>query len=106
MKIERETLVIQMTDEMKIMAEDFEKKKRMNVDQIPHMELPPQCQNVSPLISAIIWARQFKLKIESNMMGVRQLFKDVEQMQRLEEQAARLMNDIGNYEQKLYGGWK
>lgn len=29
MKIERETLVIQMADEMKVMAEDFDKKKRL-----------------------------------------------------------------------------
>jgi hypothetical protein len=32
MKIERETLVIQMADEIKLMAEEFDKKKRLNVD--------------------------------------------------------------------------
>ena len=57
MKIERETLVIQMADEIKLMAEEFDKKKRLNIDQIPHIEMPPQCQNVSPFIAAIIWAR-------------------------------------------------
>ena len=83
--MERETLVIQMADEMKVMAEDFDKKKRLSIDSIPHIEKPPQCQNASPVISAIIWARQLKLKIESNMMGARQLFQDVDQMSRLEE---------------------
>lgn len=47
-----------------------------------------------------------KLKIESNMMGARQLFKDVEKMQMLEQQAQKMINEIGNYEQKLYKDWK
>lgn len=46
------------------------------------------------------------MKIESNMMGARQLFKDVDQMQKLEQQASKLMNDIGAYEQKLFTDWK
>lgn len=80
MKMERETLVIQMADEMKVIAEDFNKKKSLPVDSIPFIEKPPQCQNVSPIIGAIYWARQLKLKVESNMLGARQLFRDVDQM--------------------------
>lgn len=43
MKMERETLVGQMAEEMKMMAEDFDKKKRLSIDAIPHIEKPPQC---------------------------------------------------------------
>lgn len=67
MRLERENLITEMTEEIKIMAQDFNTKKKAGIDQVPGIEKPPQCQNVSPIISAIIWARQFKLKIESNM---------------------------------------
>jgi hypothetical protein len=43
MKMDRETLVIGMADEMKVMAADFDKKKSLGVDAIPHIEKPPQC---------------------------------------------------------------
>ena len=40
MKIDRETLVIQMADEVKMMNEEFDRKRKLNVESIPHTEMP------------------------------------------------------------------
>jgi len=95
-----------MTEEIKIMAQDFNNKKKANVDQVAGIEKPPQCQNTSPVISAIIWARQFKLKIESNMQAARSLFSDVKTMDELQNQSKVLFKDISQYEKRLYEDWK
>jgi len=55
---ERENLVNEMTGEIKKIGEDFAMRTGQSIESIPGMEKPPQCQNVSPVISAIIWARQ------------------------------------------------
>jgi len=54
---ERENLVTQMIGEVKIMANDFNMRTGQSIESIPGMEKPPQCNNVSQTISAIIWAR-------------------------------------------------
>jgi dynein heavy chain 2 len=54
---ERENLVTEMIAEVKKMGDDFAARAGRGIKSIPGMEKPPQCQNVSPVISAIIWAR-------------------------------------------------
>ena len=80
---ERENLVVQMIGELKRMAEDFNMRTGQSIESIPGMEKPPQCQNVSPVISAIIWARQLSQKIESNSMAAKSLFMGVPALQKL-----------------------
>jgi len=55
---ERENLVTQMIGEVRKMAEDFAMRTGQSIESVPGLEKPPQCQNVSAVISAIIWARQ------------------------------------------------
>lgn len=38
-----------------------------SLDAIPGHEKPPQSSNVSDTVSAIIWSRQLKLKIQNNL---------------------------------------
>ena len=66
---ERENLVTQLIGEIKKQGEDFNMRTGQSIESVPGVEKPPQCQNVSPVISAIIWARQLSQKIESNMMA-------------------------------------
>jgi len=65
------------------MADDFRARTSKGADAASASEKPPQCQNVSPAISAIIWARQLSKKIESNLAAAKSLFRDVPALQRL-----------------------
>jgi hypothetical protein len=57
---------------------------------IPGKEKPPQCQNVSPIISEIIWARQLSKKINSNIVAAKSMFKDIQALKGLERTAESL----------------
>ena len=87
---ERENLVTQMIGEVKRMAEDFAMRTGQSIESVPGLEKPPQCQNVSPVISAIIWARQLNQKIESNSMAAKSLFMGVPALQKLLSEATDL----------------
>ena len=67
-----------MIGEIKKQAEDFNMRTGQSIESVPGVEKPPQCQNTSPTISAIIWARHLSQKIESNMSAAESLFKDLD----------------------------
>ena len=63
---ERESLLVQLTSDVHKTKEDFEARTGQSLEQIPGMEKPPQTNNVSDVVSAIVWARQISQKIQSN----------------------------------------
>jgi hypothetical protein len=79
-----------MIAEVKKMGGDFAARAGQGIKSIPGMEKPPQCQNVSPVISAIIWARQLASKIDSNIQAAGGLFKDLPALKTLETVADNL----------------
>ena len=91
---ERKTLVTQMVGEVKRMAEDFNMRTGQSMESIPGMEKPPQCQNVSAVISNIIWARQLSQKIDSNRMAAQSLFMDLPELRELVAEANDLRLSI------------
>lgn len=102
---ERENLVTEMIAEVKKMNDDFTARTGQGGKSIPGMEKPPQCQNVSPVISAIIWARQLSQKLDSNISAAGSLFKDLPALKKLEAVAANLRQDIREYETGLFQEW-
>ena len=48
-----------------------------SLDAIPGQEKPPQSQNVSETVSAIIWSRQLKLKVTNNLKVAKGLLADL-----------------------------
>lgn len=46
--------------------EEFEARTGQSLEQIPGMEKPPQSQNASETVGALIWARQLGLKLQQN----------------------------------------
>lgn len=95
-----------MVGEIKKMGEDFNMRTGQSIESIPGMEKPPQCQNVSPVISAIIWARQLSQKIESNILAARSLFMDLPALQGLVRGADELRKNIKSYERGLFEEWQ
>jgi len=87
---ERENLVMQLIGEIKKVGEEFNMRTGQSIETIPGMEKPPQCQNVSPTISAIIWARQLFQKIDSNMIAAKSLFSDIPALKKLISEAQEL----------------
>jgi hypothetical protein len=88
------------------MAEDFSMRTGQSIESVPGMEKPPQCQNVSPVISAIIWARQLSQKIESNTLAAKSLFLDLPALKKLVQEASDLRQSIGAYERGLFEEWQ
>jgi dynein heavy chain 2, cytosolic len=103
---EREDLVARMLAEVEKMAEDFSVRTGQSMESIPGMEKPPQCQNVSPVISAIIWARQLSQKIDSNLQAAKSLFMDLPSLQRLVAAATDLRASISAYERGRFEDWQ
>ena len=60
---ERESLLVQLSSEVKKTKEEFEARTGQSLEQIPGMEKPPQTNNVSDTVSAIVWARQLSQKV-------------------------------------------
>ena len=54
---ERENLLVQLSQEVRKMKEDFEARTGQSLEQIPGMEKPPQTNNVSDVVSTIVWSR-------------------------------------------------
>jgi dynein heavy chain 2 len=61
---------------------------------------------VSPVISAIIWARQLSQKIESNLLAARSLFMDLPALKKLVAEANGLRSNISAYERGLFDEWQ
>jgi len=99
-------LVTSMTAEIKKIGEDFNMRTGQSIESIPGMEKPPQCQNVSPVISAIIWARQLSQKIDSNIMAAKSLFMDLPALKKLVAEATDLRQNINSYERGLFDEWQ
>lgn len=58
LKSERESLLQQLMSDLRKIKEDFEGRTGQSLEQqIPGMDRPPQTQNASEQISAIVWAR-------------------------------------------------
>jgi Dynein heavy chain, N-terminal region 1 len=94
-----------MIAEIKKMGEDFNMRTGQSIESIPGMEKPPQCQNVSPFISAIIWASQLSQKIESNITAAKSLFMDLPNLKKLVSEANDLRQNISVYERGLFEQW-
>jgi dynein heavy chain 2 len=103
---ERANLVTQMIGEVEKMAEDFNARTGQSMETIPGREKPPQCQNVSPVISAIIWARQLSQKLDSNILAAKSLFMDLPALKRLVSVAKDLTSDINAYERGRFEEWQ
>jgi hypothetical protein len=71
---DRERLVTTMIAEVQKIRDDFLQRTGQSMENIPGKEKPPQCQNVSPIISDIIWARQLSQKIKSNITAAQSMF--------------------------------
>mmetsp|Transcript_23934 Transcript_23934/g.36629 ORF Transcript_23934/g.36629 Transcript_23934/m.36629 type:complete len:142 (+) Transcript_23934:1264-1689(+) len=103
---ERENLVAQLIGEIKKINEEFNMRTGQSIESVPGMEKPPQCQNVSPVISAIIWARQLFQKIDSNMVAAKGLFSDVPALKKLIQEAQDLRQNISSYEKRQFEEWQ
>jgi len=53
---------------------------------------------VSPVISAVIWARQLYQKIDSNLIATKSLFMDLPSLKKLVALADELKDNIKQYE--------
>lgn len=103
---ERQSVVQEMQAEIQKMRDDFNSKKgAANLDWIPNNERPPQYQNASPVVTAIVWVRQYSQKIDSNIKAAKSLFSDLDDMQVLEQEAGRLMKSMRDFENKLFNMW-
>jgi polyhydroxyalkanoate synthesis regulator phasin len=61
-------VVSEMIAELQKQRDDFDtKKSKATLGWIPNNERPPQYQNASPTVTALIWVRQYSQKITSNM---------------------------------------
>lgn len=88
------------------MKEDFNSKKgSASLEWIPAAERPPQYQNSSPVVSAMVWVRQYSAKIDSNIKAANSLFSDLEDMNILLGEANKLMKSMKDFEQKLFETW-
>ena len=92
---ERKTVVEGVLAEIQRMREDFAARSAsVSLDWIPNYERPPQYQNSSPVASAMVWARQYHTKINSNLMCAKSLFSDLEEMSLLSQEGVRLRDTI------------
>lgn len=57
MQQDRETLLQLLINEVGKLREEFNMRTGQSLDAIPGHEKPPQSQNVSDTVSAIIWSR-------------------------------------------------
>jgi len=106
MQTERESLLIQLVAEVEQKYKvDFENRTGQSLEQIPGLDKPPQSQNVSDTISAIIWARQLSLKIQSNLKAASSLFSDLAGHSRLQNASQDLCKSIQAYEESLFKRW-
>jgi len=69
------------------------------------MERPPQSQNVSDTVSAIIWSRQLSQKLQSNLKAAQAMFSDISGMSRLAQENQDLCKSIKSFEDDLFQKW-
>jgi len=60
---------------------------------------------VSPIISEIIWARQLSMKIRSNIIAAKSMFKGLNALQNLEKTAGVLQDTITKWERERFSDW-
>lgn len=58
LQTERDSLLVQLSSDVRKTKEEFEARTGQSLEQIPGMEKPPQTNNVSDVISAVVWSRQ------------------------------------------------
>ena len=75
------------------------------MDAIPGHEKPPQSSNVSDTVSAIIWSRQLKLKIQNNLKVSNGLLADLSGMRNLESASKEIIGAIDDFENNLFTDW-
>lgn len=76
-----------------------------SLDAIPGHEKPPQSSNVSDTVSAIIWSRQLKLKIQNNLKVSKGLLSDLSGMGSLEQASGDITRAIDDFENNLFNEW-
>lgn len=103
---ERESLLVQLASEVRKIKEDFEAKAGQSMEQIPGIEKPPQTNNSSDVISAIVWARQISSKIQSNQKVAQSLFGDLASLQKYESECQDICASIKAYEDDKFGRWR
>jgi len=96
---------VQLASEVKKTKEEFETRTGQALEQIPGLERPPQTNNASDVVSAIVWARQLSQKILSNMKVAQSLFGDLASLQKYESECKELCSQIKNYEDDLFNKW-
>ena len=69
------------------------------------MEKPPQTNNVSDIISAIVWSRQLSQKLISNQKTAQSLFGDLPSMERFDRDCKDVCQSIKDYEDGLFNNW-
>ncbi len=69
------------------------------------MEKPPQTNNVSDVVSAIVWARQLSQKTQSNQKLASQLFGDLASMSRFDQDCKDVITQIKEYEDGQFSKW-
>jgi uncharacterized protein YegL len=63
--------------------DEFEQRTGQSLEQLPNMDRPPQTNNVSEIISFIVWAKQLSLRVHSNSDIAKSLFPDIQQTSKL-----------------------
>lgn len=69
------------------------------------MEKPPQTNNVSDVVSAIVWSRQLSQKIQSNQKVAQSLFGELSTLQKFDGECRDLCAQIKDYEDNLFNKW-
>lgn len=83
-------MLAQLSGEVQKSKEEFEARTGQSLEQIPGMEKPPQSQNVSDTVGAIIWSRQMSLKLQQNFKAAQGLFGDLNGIQKLSSETQDL----------------
>ena len=77
------------------MEKDFETKTESSA-----VERPPLSNNMSRVVSDIVWARQLSAKVTSNFKVAQSLFSDLKAMDNLTSICKEFIDDIKAYEKK------
>ena len=105
MQQDRETLLQLLINEVAKSREEFNMRTGQSLDAIPGQEKPPQSQNVSETVSAVIWSRQLMLKIQNNAKIAKGLLADLSNMNSLESASNEIIGTIRQFENNLFNTW-
>jgi len=65
---------VQLSSDLKKTKDEFEARTGQALEQIPGMERPPQTNNASDVVCAVVWSRQISQKVQANMKMAQSLF--------------------------------